>query len=124
VFDLPVLIVDDEPQVRSLIRVVLSKAGFRVLEAVDGIKALSTVQALHGEIRIMVSDYSMPGLDGGSLARRVKEQFPTIPIILVSSEANAADCLSGDAFLAKPFVPSVLVATVRSLLSKESLQCA
>jgi CheY-like chemotaxis protein len=122
--ELPVLLVDDEPQVRSLLRAVLSKHGFRFLEAVDGVDALSTVQAHNGAVSLMVTDYSMPGLDGATLARRVREQFPTIPIVLVSSEANAGDCLSGDAFLAKPFVPSALVATVRRLLAKESLQCA
>lgn len=58
-FDLPVLIVDDEPQVRSLIRTVLSKHGFRVVEARDALSALTAVQELDGAISLMVSDYSM-----------------------------------------------------------------
>jgi CheY-like chemotaxis protein len=124
VFHLPVLLVDDKPQVRSLIRAILSKHGFQVLEVGDGVSALSAVRAQNGAISIMVSDYDMPGIDGGILARRVKEQFPTIPILLVSSNADAFDCLFGDAFLAKPFIPSVLVEVVRRLLPKESLQCA
>jgi CheY-like chemotaxis protein len=122
--DLPVLIVDDEPQVRSLIRAILSKAGFRTLEAANGLKALSTVQVLHGEISILVTDYSMPGLDGCGLARNVKEQFPLIPIILMSSHAHAGACLSVDEFLTKPFAPSVLVSTVHRLLALEEKQCA
>jgi CheY-like chemotaxis protein len=124
VLDLPVLIVDDEPQIRSLIRAVLSKAGFRVLVAVDGEEALSTVQALHGEVSIVVSDYSMPGLDGGSLARLVRCLFPLIPILLVSSDANAPGCPSMDAFLPKPFSPSGLVDAVHRLLGMEAQQCA
>src|SRR5580700_11689297 len=122
-FHLPVLIGDDEPQMRSLMRAVLSKAGFQVLEAANGARALSTVQAHNGAISIMVSDYFMPGMNGGTLAGHVKEQFPTIPILLVSSDANACDCLSGDAFLAKPFVPSVLIDAVRRLLPQESFRC-
>jgi two-component system OmpR family response regulator len=123
-FHLPVLLVDDEPQVRSLIRAILSKQGFQILEAADGERALSTVEALHGEIAIMIGDYSMPGLTGGTLAKLVRGQFPAIPILLVSSAASACDCLSGDAFLAKPFIPSDLVDAVRCLLPQESLECA
>src|ERR1017187_8580386 len=111
-FDWPILLVDDEPQARSLIRAILSKHGFRTVEAGDGTRALSTIQNLNGAISLMVSDYSMPGLDGAPLANRVKEQFPAIPILLVSSDANVCDCLSGDALLRKPFVPAVLVDTV------------
>ena len=122
--DLPVLLVDDEPQVRSLIRAVLSKHGFRVVEAIDGLSALSTVQDLDGAISLMVTDYSMPGLDGATLASRVKEQFPAIPILLISSDANGCHCLSGDAFLAKPFAPTVLVDTVRRLITERQEPCA
>jgi CheY-like chemotaxis protein len=119
VLGFPVLIVDDEPQVRSLIRAVLSRAGFRVLVAGNGVDALSTAQTLHGEICIMVSDYSMPGMNGNTLAGLLKEQFPLIPTLLMSSGSNACDCPSADAFLAKPFVPSVLVASVHRLLGME-----
>jgi CheY-like chemotaxis protein len=127
-FELPVLVVDDEPQLRSLIRTLLLKHGFRIVEASDGVSALSTVKKLNGAISLMVSDYSMPGMDGGALAQLVKAQFPAIPVLLMSSEAYSCDCRSGDAFLAKPFVPAILVDTVRRLYEREASteveQCA
>jgi DNA-binding response OmpR family regulator len=126
--DLPVLIVDDEPQVRSLIRTVLTKHGFRVLEARDGSSALSTVLDLDGAIGLLVTDYSMPGIDGLNLARLLRTQYPAVPILLVSSEAFEGDSLPGDAFLAKPFMPAVLVETARTLHKaqpqQENEQCA
>ena len=126
--NLPVLIADDEPQVRSLIRTVLAKHGFRVIEACDGVSALSTVLDLDGAIGILVTDYSMPGIDGLNLARLLKMLYPAMPILTVSSEALEADCLPGDGFLAKPFVVSVLVDSVRRLYRtpppQEHEQCA
>jgi CheY-like chemotaxis protein len=116
---LRVLVADDERQVRSFIRAVLEKAGFRVLQAVDGIQALSMVEALFGDIGLLLTDYSMPGMDGAALAKRVRGQFPAIPILLISSDGNACHCVSSDAFLAKPFVPSVLVAAVRRLAKRK-----
>ena len=120
---LPVLIVEGDPQLRSLIRVVLSRAGFRVLETGDGVSALSKVQDLGGEIGVVVSSYSVPQMDGAALASRVKEAFPQIPIVLLSCEANAPYCVGGDVFLSKPFPPSLLVATVHRLFGMEAKQC-
>lgn len=112
---LPVLIVDDDPQVRSLVRAVLSKHGFITVEAADGKSALSTVKNMDGAIGLMVSDVSMPGLDGEALAGLVKAQFPSTPIILMSSERTVCESISIDAFLPKPFLPSVLADAVRRL---------
>ena len=125
--NLPVLIVDDDPQMRSLIRTVLSKQGFSTLEARDGASALSIVKYMDGAVSLIVSDFFMPGLDGGALAGLVKAHYPATPFLLMSSEATACDCPAADAFLAKPFPPSALVNTVRRLqkteLHREEKQC-
>jgi CheY-like chemotaxis protein len=121
---LPVLLVDDERQVRKLIRTVLTKHGFRVIEENNGLTALSTVQNLGGAICLLISDYSMPGLDGATLASRVKGQFPKIPILLMSSDAYSCNCTSWDAFLGKPFAPSLLIDTVHRLLAEQERRCA
>ena len=119
---LPVLIVDDDPQVRSLVRSVLSKHGFPTVEAADGMSALSTMRNMDGAIGLMVSDFSMPGLDGEALAGVVKAQFPDTPILLISGERSASESVAVDAFLAKPFLPSVLADAVRRLHRKQ-LHC-
>lgn len=124
---LPVLIVDDDPQMRSLVRAVLSKHGYFTVEAADGKSALSTVKNMDGAIGLMVCDFSMPGLDGESLADLVKAQFPLTPILLMSSERTACESVAFDAFLAKPFLPSVLADAVRRLhrkpLQGENVPC-
>lgn len=126
--NLPVLIVDDEPQVRSLIRTALAKHGFRALEARDGLTALSTVMDLGGAIGLLVTDHSMPGMDGLNLARLVKMLYPALPILLVSGEAFEGDCVPGDGFLGKPFLVSALVDSVRRLYKtppqQDHEQCA
>jgi CheY-like chemotaxis protein len=121
---LPVLLVDDQPQVRLLMRKVLTKQGFRVIEEKNGLSALSIIQSLGGAICLLISEYLMPGLDGAALASRVKGQFPKVPILLMSSDAYSCDCTSGDAFLGKPFVPSLLVDTVHRLLAGQGTRCA
>jgi CheY-like chemotaxis protein len=124
---LPVLIVDSEPQLRSLIRAVLAKHGFSILEAHDGVSALTTVKRLGGAMTLIVSSFSMPGLDGAALARLVRAQFPKTPILLMFSGATACGDLPADAFLAKPFLPSVLADAVRRLhaeqIHSENVQC-
>lgn len=83
--DFPILLVDDDPQIRRFIQAVLSKHGFQVLEVPDGVSALATVRKLDGAISLLVSDYSMPGLDGGILSRRLRDHFPAIPILLITA---------------------------------------
>ncbi len=116
--DCTVLIVDDEPQVRSLIRAVLSKNGFLTVEANDGISALSTVQDSGDTIDVIIYDYSVPGCDGATFAVRVKSAYPAMPIILMSNGEVEYDSLSVDVHIPKPFVPAELRDTVRRLCGR------
>src|SRR5260370_1443045 len=102
-FQGPVLIVDDEPQVRSLIRAVLSKHGFQIVEADDGLSAWTTVQELQGAISLIVSDYSMPRLNGLALASGAKRNFPPSPYSF-----SRATRMRAIAFPAMPFSPGLL----------------
>ena len=110
-----VLMVDDEPQVRLLVREVLARQGVGVVEARDSAGALSLLQTLSGTVGLVIGDYRMPGMNGATLARQVKEQFPTVPVLMVSSAAYASECAVADGFLAKPFAPDDLVEAVRRL---------
>jgi DNA-binding NtrC family response regulator len=100
---------------RSLVRAVLSKHGFLTVEAADGMSALSTLKNMDGAVGLLVSAFSMPGLDGETLASLMKAQFPNTPILLMSSERTACESGAVDAFLAKPFLPSVLADAARRL---------
>jgi len=114
---LPILLVDDEPQVRSFVKTVLLRQGFRVLEAADGLAAFSIIQDFHGQFSLVVSDIGVPHLDGATLSRWVREQFPSLPVLLVSGGSDPDDYSEGSAFLAEPFCASQLIGAVKGLLS-------
>ena len=79
--NLPVLVVGNEPQLRSLIRAILSKKGFPILEAQDGVTALASIQDLGGALTVIVSTFSMSEINGDAFARQVKAQFPDTSIL-------------------------------------------
>lgn len=117
----PVLVVDDEPQIRSLVKALLAGDGLDTIEASDGCSAFATARKLDGEISLLLTDISMPcGLDGIDLADAVKSAFPEVPVLVVSSRPSPAtdpDRIGpGYAFLKKPFDVRVLAQTVRKLL--------
>lgn len=119
VYDGPptILVVDDEALVRRVTLRALSRAGFRVLEAVDGQDALDML-AGHGEISVVVTDAVMPRLGGVDLARRVRRDLG-LPVILVSGYTRDLGGLDESvAFLPKPYEPRVLVNLVRKVLGE------
>ena len=125
----PVLVVDDEPQMRSLVKVLLADDGLDTIEAGDGCSAFATARKLDGEISLVVTDINMPcGLDGLDLAAAVKCTFPGVPVLVVSSRPSpAADRNSidpGYEFLKKPFDVRTFVQTVRKLLTQGKSQVA
>ena len=111
-----ILIVDDDPQIRKLVRAVLSRQGFRTLEAVDGREGLAAIHACDGAIDAVVSDLDMPGMDGRSLTQQLKRNHPSIPVLVLSSAADPSDLSWCDAIMQKPFVPLKLAAAVQRLL--------
>ena len=112
---MPILLVDDEAQVRRLIKTILAGQGFEVVEAEDGLHAFSTLQELQGELSLIVSDVQMPGLDGISLCKKVRKGFPHIPVLLYSGDTPEA-CRVGDRFLEKPLHLDALIGAVRDLV--------
>jgi len=116
----PVLVVDDEPQMRSLVKALLANDGVDTIEASDGCVALETTRKLDGEISLLLTDVHMPcGLDGLDLADAIRLSFPEIPILVVSSAPTTnPDRDHGYAFLKKPFDLKVLAQTVHQLLTQ------
>ncbi|MES2290430.1 MAG: response regulator [Pseudomonadota bacterium] len=99
---LSVLIVDDEELVRKGTAEMLRGLGYRITEADGGARALAILAATP-EIEMIVTDYKMPRMDGAELARRVRQDRPDMPILLISGYTGAADPIEGLPRLNKPF---------------------
>ena len=115
---LKVLIADDDPPTRVLLRAAISQWGYTVVEAKDGEEAWDVLQAVDAP-RLLIVDWLMPKLDGVDLCRRIKQEFAYRPyIILLTQVAGTANIIKGleagaDEFLSKPFN----MAELRSRLS-------
>jgi len=113
----PVLVVDDEREIRRLMAAILSQQKFQVIESPDGLSAFTTLQKLNGEVCLLVSDVRMPGCSGVVLTQRVKDEYPSIPVLLISGDADQDDRSCGDGFLDKPFTGERFFQVVQSLVS-------
>lgn len=121
--DGPVLLVEDEPEVRKVVRMQLTALGHAVIEAADGIEALGLLHNVD-DIALLVSDTVMPGgIDGRELARRTRELRPALPILLVTGYASEAAPDAGTAAaiptLRKPFDQAALAAALAGLLAPQ-----
>jgi signal transduction histidine kinase/CheY-like chemotaxis protein len=115
------LVVDDEPGVRRVLRTVLARQGYRVLEARDGAGALEVLaahQAGGERVDLLLTDVVMPGLRGPELAQAFQARCPGRPVILMSGYAEGQETLDGGAatFLAKPLTPEAVARAVRAAL--------
>ena len=116
-----ILVIDDEPLVRSLMAQILSAAGHEVSEAGDAREALSTLERCDAEL--IVSDLLMPGVSGSELMRRVRELRPSLPVVLVTgvgTYTTVSDALGGgaDGLVLKPFSHTELEDAVSGALER------
>ncbi|MFI5373258.1 MAG: response regulator [Candidatus Rokuibacteriota bacterium] len=113
-----VLVVDDEPDIRSVVRGMLTAKGYTVLDTGDPQQAIrmSTQQAVH----LLVTDMVMPLMKGTDLAKRVQEVSPWTKVLLMSAYKVAEVTTSGLPFIGKPFTPEALVDKVRQILAAPS----
>ncbi len=113
-----VMVVDEEPSVRSLARLVLERRGYRVVAAADGVEALGRIEA--GERPdLVLLDLTMPKLSGADTLRRLRAASPDVRVVLTTGYGAASALESGqlaDAFLPKPFTPDRLAEIVREVL--------
>jgi two-component system KDP operon response regulator KdpE len=121
----PILVVDDEPPIRRLLRTSLAAEGFEVLEADTAEKALALIASGRPEIAIL--DLGLPDLDGLDVIRRVRAGGSKLPIIVLSSrgeergKVEALD-LGADDYVTKPFGIAELVARIRTALRHRFLE--
>jgi CheY-like chemotaxis protein len=119
-----VLVVEDEPTVRSLATETLGAAGYAVLAAPDGQAAWHVVEAYPGRIDLLLTDIVMPGMNGPDLATRLRQARPGLKVLFMSGYADGMiarrDVIEpGVPFISKPFLPDDLERAVRDVLSTD-----
>lgn len=120
-----ILLVDDEPNVRNMLRQMLELSGFEVAEAEDGLEALEVLEDMVPDI--MILDVMMPNLDGVSLCKQLRAdaEFATLPILMLSGKTQHKAVEEGLAaganrYLRKPITVDELLKNVRELLPAAS----
>ena len=115
-----ILVVDDEPMVRALIARVLSDAGYEVVAVANGQAALDAARGAEVGFDLVVTNNYMPGLNGAELIGRVRQDFPTLPILHIDdiSRKRLDEGLPDDVpTVYKPFSVATLREAVQRLLS-------
>ncbi|MGA9549550.1 MAG: response regulator, partial [Rhodomicrobium sp.] len=115
----PLLVVDDEPPIRRLLRTSLGAEGFEVIEADNAEKALTAIEARKPEIVIL--DLGLPDQDGLDVIRSIRRSGSKLPIVVLSSRGDErgkveALELGADDYVTKPFGIAELVARIRTAL--------
>ncbi|MDA0988010.1 MAG: response regulator [Chloroflexi bacterium] len=117
-----ILVVDDEPNIRRVLKAGLSGEGFEVTEATDGEEAVMAVEESSPDLVIMY--IRMPKMDGFEACSRIRERS-TVPIIMLSALADPADkakCLNlgADDYMVKPFGISELLSRIKAVLQRSN----
>ncbi len=116
-----VLLVEDEPALRDLIKFALTGSGFTVWDVANPADALALLRKHTGPLHLLLTDVIMPGMDGPALARQVQEERPDIKVLFMSGYATNFIMHNGEVdpgtnFLEKPFHPRTLLSKVREVL--------
>ena len=113
-----VLVVEDEASVRSFCCAVLRRFGYRVVEAADPIEALDTLQRLPEPIGLVLTDITMPGMNGKEMVKRIdREQQPDLRVLYMSGYIENME--PGLDLLEKPFTSADLLKRVRAAVEKQ-----
>ena len=117
-----ILIVDDSASLRQVVNIALTSAGYEVIEACDGVDALSKLDGR--KIHLIISDVNMPNMDGITLVKEVKlkAEYKFTPIIMLTTESQEEKKAQGQAagaraWVVKPFQPAQMLAAVSKLIA-------
>lgn len=116
-----VLVVDDEEHIRELIKVFLQNEGLSVLEAMDGVDALSKLGS--EKVDMVIMDIMMPNMDGWELCQEIRKYNEDLPILMLTAKGETAQKVKGfnlgtDDYMVKPFEPAELIVRVKSILKR------
>jgi len=122
-----VLIVEDEPDLREILRYNLEREGFKVIESEDGEAGLALLRKHLPKIVLL--DIMLPGMDGVEICRSIKydPQTRSIPVIMVTARGDESDIVLGlgvgaDDYIIKPFSPRELVARIKAVLRRAKVR--
>ena len=116
-----ILIVEDDPDIRDGVRILLSGEGYHILEAENGLRAL---ELFNPEVDLVILDIMMPGMSGLRVCEELRKSS-TVPILFLTAKSQESDKLlgltaGGDDYLAKPFSFTELSARVKALLRRSA----
>ena len=119
--NIKILVVDDESRMRKLVKDFLTREGYTVIEAGDGMEAMDIFYE-EKDIALVILDVMMPKMDGWQVCREIRESSK-VPIIMLTARSEERDELQGfelgvDEYISKPFSPKILVARVNAILRR------
>jgi DNA-binding response OmpR family regulator len=119
-----ILLVDDDPDLLSIIAFALQQAGFLVVTAIDGVSALDLFEREHPDLAVL--DINLQRMNGFELARAIRRESQ-IPVIMLTVRNEEEDVvraldLGADDYLTKPFSPRILIARIRALLRRAGME--
>jgi two-component system chemotaxis response regulator CheY len=116
-----IMTVDDSASLRQMVRFVLAAGGYEVVEALDGVDALSKLAGV--DVDLILSDINMPRMDGLELTRKIRAipRYKFVPILLLTTESHPEKKQEGKAagatgWIVKPFHPDQLLAAVKKVM--------
>ncbi len=120
----PILIVDDDPAVHQALEAAIRELGYPLAQAADGRDGLAL--ALKGEFSLIVLDLTLPLMGGLELCRRLREEKPQVPVLMLTSRSDEIDKLLGfeagaDDYLVKPFSSREVVARIRAIIRRSGI---
>ena len=114
-----ILLVEDEPAVRQLFALALTRAGYKVYEARNGQEALKIFDQYGDAIDMLLTDMRMPYMSGAELAHQLRGRRRTLKLLCISGYAGTLDDDLASDFLAKPFSRDDLLKKVREVLDRQ-----
>lgn len=121
-----ILVVEDETDIRDFIVINLKRGGYNVTDAECGEKGLEIYEKNGGDFDVVILDVMMPGIDGFTVCKKIREKNDTVGIIMLSAKTQEMDKVTGlmlgaDDYVPKPFSPSELVARVDAIYRRVNM---
>ena len=119
-----ILIADDEPEIRTLLRLYLEKEGYEVVIALDGLKGVEKFREVHPSLVLL--DVMLPGMDGWGVCRAIRSESKT-PIIMLTAKSETEDKVNGlkqgaDDYITKPFEMKEVLARIEAVLRRSGIE--